>query len=116
MKAVTKAKRRVTLSICGLGMLDETEVESIPGAKAVPVDPNTGELPPEGAANGHVGEESRDALLASIKAIQDRVGMKMKDRTEWWEKYVGGGTIDPRSVDVSVLQDLYAALKGQYGE
>lgn len=29
MKAVTKAKRRVTLSICGLGWLDETEVESI---------------------------------------------------------------------------------------
>lgn len=33
MKAVTKAKRRVTLSICGLGMLDETEVETIPDAK-----------------------------------------------------------------------------------
>jgi hypothetical protein len=30
MKAETKAKRRVTLSICGLGFLDETEVESIP--------------------------------------------------------------------------------------
>lgn len=29
MKAETKAKRRVTLSICGLGMLDETEVENI---------------------------------------------------------------------------------------
>lgn len=29
MKAVTKAKRRVTLSVCGLGMLDETEVESV---------------------------------------------------------------------------------------
>lgn len=27
MKAETKAKRRVTLSLCGLGMLDETEVE-----------------------------------------------------------------------------------------
>lgn len=26
MKAVTKAKRRVTLSICGLGMLDESEI------------------------------------------------------------------------------------------
>jgi hypothetical protein len=36
MKAVTKAKRRVTLSICGLGMLDETEVETIPGAQIVP--------------------------------------------------------------------------------
>lgn len=32
MKASTKAKRRVTLSICGLGMLDETETETIPGA------------------------------------------------------------------------------------
>lgn len=32
LKAVTKAKRRVTLSICGLGMLDETEVETIAGA------------------------------------------------------------------------------------
>lgn len=30
MKAETKAKRRATLSICGLGMLDESEVESIP--------------------------------------------------------------------------------------
>lgn len=30
MKAETKAKRRVTLSICGLGILDETELETIP--------------------------------------------------------------------------------------
>jgi hypothetical protein len=29
MKAETKAKRRVTLAICGLGMLDETEIESV---------------------------------------------------------------------------------------
>jgi len=36
MKAVTKAKRRVTLSISGLGWLDETEVETIPGAKPPP--------------------------------------------------------------------------------
>lgn len=32
MKALTKAKRRVTLSVCGLGFLDESEVESIPHA------------------------------------------------------------------------------------
>lgn len=30
MKAETKAKRRVTLSICGLGLLDENEVADIP--------------------------------------------------------------------------------------
>lgn len=57
MKAETKAKRRVTLSICGLGMLDETEVDSINGPpssnlpKAITqggcverVDPNSGEV------------------------------------------------------------------------
>src|SRR5260370_32382559 len=33
MKAETKAKRRVALSICGLGMLDETEVETLPSAR-----------------------------------------------------------------------------------
>lgn len=35
MKAITKAKRRVTLSICGLGFLDETEVDSIPNAQPI---------------------------------------------------------------------------------
>jgi hypothetical protein len=35
MKAETKAKRRVTLSICGLGILDETEVQTIPDARPV---------------------------------------------------------------------------------
>ena len=35
MKAETKSKRRVTLSICGLGMLDETEVETVPNARMV---------------------------------------------------------------------------------
>lgn len=34
MKAETKAKRRATLSLCGLGFLDETEIETIPNASA----------------------------------------------------------------------------------
>ncbi len=37
LKAVTKAKRRVTLSISGLGYLDETEIDDLPAAaKNVP--------------------------------------------------------------------------------
>lgn len=41
MKALTKAKRRLTLSLCGLGWLDETEVETIENAEPVsfPADP-----------------------------------------------------------------------------
>jgi hypothetical protein len=40
MKAETKAKRRVTLSIVGLGWLDESEVPD----EVVNVDINTGEI------------------------------------------------------------------------
>lgn len=39
MKAETKAKRRVTLSLSGLGWLDESEVSSIPGAQVVDMEP-----------------------------------------------------------------------------
>lgn len=44
MKAETKAKRRVTLSICGMGWTDESEIDSIPNAKPVDVDMSTGEI------------------------------------------------------------------------
>lgn len=37
MKAETKAKRRATLSICGLGWLDESEKETVPNAKEEPI-------------------------------------------------------------------------------
>lgn len=35
MKAESKAKRRLTLSLSGLGMLDESEIETVPGAVVV---------------------------------------------------------------------------------
>ncbi len=42
MKVVTKSKRRVTMSICGLGFMDESEVETLPGARTFDAD-----VPPE---------------------------------------------------------------------
>jgi len=55
MKAVTKAKRRATLSICGLGMLDETEVETIPDAEIVEAEIEEPEqLPEPEPSNGSV--------------------------------------------------------------
>jgi hypothetical protein len=38
LKAITKAKRRVTLSICGLGVLDETEIDEVSAAAPPPLD------------------------------------------------------------------------------
>jgi len=40
MKAETKAKRRVTLSICGLAMLDESEVDSVRQEQPVHISPH----------------------------------------------------------------------------
>lgn len=45
MKAETKSKRRVTLSISGLGMLDESEIENVPAARTVDVQRTTEEIP-----------------------------------------------------------------------
>lgn len=58
MKAETKAKRRLTLSLAGLGWLDEVEVESIDDADAVNVDPDTGEILP-GTWEGRVKVSDR---------------------------------------------------------
>lgn len=50
MKAETKAKRRVTLSLIGLGWLDESEIGNIPEAEPVKVDTETGEIEQQSGA------------------------------------------------------------------
>ena len=47
LKSTTKAIRRSVLAHCGLGMLDETEVETIPGARAAPMVEIPQETPPK---------------------------------------------------------------------
>ena len=73
LKCVTKAKRRVTLSISGLGFLDETEVESIPGAKTPPAPAPNVMLPPHDPQTGEiiqsaVADEEAPPSLAPIAA------------------------------------------------
>jgi hypothetical protein len=59
LKAVTKAKRRATLSICGLGWLDETEIEDIPASAKRPGPPAPNVmLPPHDRATGEVIEDT----------------------------------------------------------
>lgn len=59
LKAVTKAKRRATLSICGLGWLDETEVQDIPASAKRPAKPAPNVMltpPPHDAETGEIIE------------------------------------------------------------
>jgi hypothetical protein len=70
MKALTKAKRRVTMSICGLGLLEESETDTIPHAAKARVDMATGEVldppPPTPVAGGNGGKLA--ALTARLAA------------------------------------------------
>jgi hypothetical protein len=83
LKAVTKGKRRVTLSICGLGFLDEVEVDDIPAAAKRPPapapnvmvahDPQTGEVQ-EPAVEETEAPEAADVDLASDTVPDTPVG------------------------------------------
>lgn len=65
LKAVTKAKRRTTLSICGLGWLDESEVDAIPSAVPANVDPETGEVRPASPPTSQPAAPSPAAIPAT---------------------------------------------------
>lgn len=67
MKAETKAKRRATLSICGLlNMMDESEVDSVAGARKVTVTDDGEILEPPKVLNG-------DALLAALAEYYEEI-------------------------------------------
>lgn len=93
MKAETKAKRRVTLSLCGLGMLDETEIESIPDARPVQVS-DAGEIVPAttpAALNAAIDKKAptRNELLAQLtKAEQafEAAGLIYTHTDQWVEE------------------------------
>ena len=52
MKAETKAKRRATLDLLGLGILDESETETIPNAMPLGVPTASAAIPAQPAAEG----------------------------------------------------------------
>ena len=82
MKALTKAKRRLTLSLCGLGMLDESEVVSITGAQAFPplaIESKPIEVPEPN--NDPIATETLRRLQAAIKAVAEKLPPNWRDET-----------------------------------
>lgn len=80
LKAVTKAKRRVTLSICGLGLPDESEIEDIPPARVYPT------LPPHNPQTGEVEEQPSEAKGEFIEAARDHIRRETDYQAlgAWW--------------------------------
>jgi hypothetical protein len=84
MKAITKAKRRTVLSACGLGALDESEVDTIPGARKVPA-----QIGPDEPEPFHPTEEEDDAAPVEFDSFGRWRDAWVKWGNEWWKSRVG---------------------------
>jgi hypothetical protein len=108
MRAETKAKRRVTLSICGLGILDESEIDTLqgaivgePGASAHQViNKATGEV----IAEPDVNVEDRTRLLKQIKVDADYIGLSADERKALWAENVGPAS--PTTAPIEKVMEL----------
>jgi hypothetical protein len=70
MKAETKAKRRLTLSICGLGILDESEIEPVITGR--PTETNITQLPEQ--KDETPSAEDRRVIEADIGRLASMIG------------------------------------------
>lgn len=108
MKAETKAKRRVTLSICGLGMLDETEVATIPDARPI-VTVEPAQLPATAPQDEYARQQAepaqpvydRPARVVHLKEIVMRAR----------GKGIAVGTIDVKTLDNDALENQIATIE-----
>lgn len=123
MKAVTKAKRRVTLSISGLGFLDETEVETIPGATSAHIDLDTGEIVESngnGAPSYVKGLREAAPKPAAIDLRKDENFMDDEPVPPPWatwkiaeDAYAWAASVAP--IDRQTARDLFAVTVGNHG-
>lgn len=100
MKAETKAKRRVTLSICSLGMLDESELDTIPkeAFDVTPAKPKAPTMLPDKP------RKSQKAFWYYIpNATQEQIGfMESKGCVEYSFE-----DVDPVSGEMEKLRSLW---------
>lgn len=103
MKALTKCRRRAVLSVCGLGVPDETELETVPRERVVKpptgeiqvidFDPVTGEVHDGGtppASSAPAGDRTdyelkASALIARIAQIANEFEKKAWTKKHWDE-------------------------------
>lgn len=94
MKATTKAKRRATLSICGLSFLDESELESVKGAQRVTV-----------TAEGEI----IDAKPASEPDLTQQLAASVS-KAEWDKWAAGHLVMIEEAQDKGMLNEAWAAV------
>lgn len=111
LKAITKAKRRLTLSMAGLGMLDETEVDSIPAA--IKLNDIT--------SDGEVIEKDVPKSLG-VAPFKIQVVLTNKGEPDWkkWARdfyaHIKGALEDDLEEWIDLNQDAYGNLPEEYAD
>lgn len=105
MKAVTKAKRRAVLAFCGLGMLDETEISTIPHAKTIDI-PN-------------LAEEEKKKTNTAINLMRQAINnIKVSIGEEAWKEVLTWHNVEniDTFTDVAIGQKIYDDMKLKIGK
>jgi hypothetical protein len=85
MKTMTKAKRRVTLSVCGLGLTDEAELDTMPGAQVFDAE----DLPPPAPIRAAAAPMPRAARVAERASAYEAPRAAPAARTdEQWRAWL----------------------------
>lgn len=124
MKAETKAKRRATLSICGLGMLDESEVSDIPTARPAATPPAKPMLAPPPAPRPQAAEPTAEESAANAPAdlallwLAEQMEVvaaitNAKDLAKWEQKNEKA-IAKLATVNAAAHEDLLAYVMKQY--
>jgi hypothetical protein len=107
MVAVTKAKRRATLSIVGCGFMDESELETMSGAEKVPFPDEVGKV--EVVVTG----VQADGSVPDIKTILEE-GCEVGLSSEEMKAFVGAK--DWSNVSLVVRRALWNHIKSKKGK
>jgi hypothetical protein len=102
MKAETKAKRRLTLSLCGLGMLDESELDTIPNRSPGPSAPSAAEL-----EDATIDQPASTPAARVLHPIESRTWSSDDDRA--WQV----GNVDDSVAEVAGIEVHEGETKGK---
>jgi hypothetical protein len=118
MKAETKSKRRVTLSIAGLGWLDETELETIPQRHVISHDPDplpAGESMSHSVAEEHPTADDITRLVETARAANvdlEAFGHDMRQLMHLPESQ----KVTKKFLREQMTMDQYNTARAHYGE
>jgi len=118
MKAETKAKRRLTLSICGLGFLDESEVADASVAHSVRIQTNETlrRLNALASSSTPAAATSEVAVVAPVAAAASGPDPASPAATPGWEQQLGAVATDgggPEPTLEELAEQVAALSKGK---